>query len=342
MYKIMVVEDEPLVVKAMTTLIDNKMENVEVVATADNGKSALEAFKKFHPDIILMDIQMPNMNGLEVSNRIKKIDPNISIIIITAYPEFSYAQKAIQINVDDYILKPARPDRIIESINKSINKLEESLMVKNTVFKLDKKEELEMNFLSGDYREINDQILDFFDIEEKDYKGVHKLKDILKKNFRALGENYSLNKELLKNIDYKLDIANSKGELINRYLEVSKEVFTSILDEKKKRDLEKNEIFISLQYIELNLNRDLRLDEVAEYVHISPSYYSKLFKKEMGINFVEYLRNRRINLSKLFLKNTNLSISEISVLSGFNESNYFSRVFKEKEGISPTKYRNDK
>ncbi|MCR5215055.1 MAG: response regulator [Eubacterium sp.] len=96
----------------------------------------------------------------------------------------------------------------------------------------------------------------------------------------------------------------------------------------------------SISYINENFSRDLSLDDVARFVDISPYYFSKLFKQEMGENFVEYLTKYRVAQAKTFLANESLSIKEICGMVGYSDPNYFSRIFKKYEGVTPTEYRN--
>ena len=92
-------------------------------------------------------------------------------------------------------------------------------------------------------------------------------------------------------------------------------------------------------YINQNFSKELTLDEVSRNVNISPYYFSKLFKEETGENFIEYLTKIRIRHAKELLKNPLLSIKEICVMSGYSDPNYFSRIFKKQERVTPSEYR---
>ena len=92
-------------------------------------------------------------------------------------------------------------------------------------------------------------------------------------------------------------------------------------------------------YIDQNFSKELTLDEVSRSVNISPYYFSKLFKEESGENFIEYLTKVRISHAKELLKNPALSIKEICVMSGYSDPNYFSRIFKKQEDVTPSEYR---
>ncbi|MGH4050855.1 MAG: PocR ligand-binding domain-containing protein [Clostridium sp.] len=95
----------------------------------------------------------------------------------------------------------------------------------------------------------------------------------------------------------------------------------------------------SMEFINDNVSNNISLDSVAEYVYLSPSYFSRLFKKEMGINFIDYLNKVRIEESKKYLTDLSSSLSDIAHNVGFTDQSYYTKVFKKIEGISPGQYR---
>lgn len=105
------------------------------------------------------------------------------------------------------------------------------------------------------------------------------------------------------------------------------------------QDNNKREISMALNYINENYNHELSLSEVAQKVDLSLYYFSHLFKEEIGESFVTYLNKLRITKAKKMLKETSLNIAEISYKVGYNDPNYFTRVFKEYEEVTPSKYR---
>lgn len=95
----------------------------------------------------------------------------------------------------------------------------------------------------------------------------------------------------------------------------------------------------AINYINTNYMKNITLETVADYIHLNPSYFSSLFKKETGMNFSDYLNKVRIEESKKLLKNKNYSILEISIEVGFQDQSYYSKVFKKITGITPKEYR---
>lgn len=90
-----------------------------VFYTADNGNDGIAAFKKYRPDVVITDIRMPVMGGLEMAKAIKAIDKNAPIIVTTAHNETDFLLRAIETGIDKYVLKPIDPDVLIEAIYKS-------------------------------------------------------------------------------------------------------------------------------------------------------------------------------------------------------------------------------
>ena len=122
--KLMIAEDELLERKSLKYLVEkNYVSQIEIICETSNGKDAVEKALLLKPDIILMDIRMPGIDGLEASEIIKSRMPNTEIIILTAYGFFEYAQKAIQVGVSDYLLKPYSNEKFCITINKVLEKI---------------------------------------------------------------------------------------------------------------------------------------------------------------------------------------------------------------------------
>ena len=105
---------------------------------------------------------------------------------------------------------------------------------------------------------------------------------------------------------------------------------------KDKKDLSIN---ASIEYINNNLGKDVGLEKVASICNLSPCYFSKVFKKEVGINFISYVNDKKINMAKEILETTDIPITNIAIDLGFEDCGYFIRVFKRLQGVTPKKYR---
>ncbi len=106
MYRVVIADDEEIIRTGLKKLIESYNLDLHVIGLAEDGKEAIAAIEKFRPEIILMDINMPLANGLEVIERVRQVDKDAKIIIISGYNEFAYAQKALDLGVFTYLLKP--------------------------------------------------------------------------------------------------------------------------------------------------------------------------------------------------------------------------------------------
>jgi two-component system response regulator YesN len=131
--------------------------------------------------------------------------------------------------------------------------------------------------------------------------------------------------------------ADGYDELKNWFI---RKIAESTRDVSTKADEKANNIISkSKAYIDRNFNRELTLEEVSREVHVSPYYFSKLFKEQSGENYINYLTKRRIEAAKQLLRDGRLNIKSICNEVGYNDPNYFSRLFKRFAGITPTEYR---
>ena len=105
-YSIMIVEDEYLVRQGISSLVNFKKFNMQVIGEAENGLEAWEKIQAECPDIILTDINMPKMNGIKLAQLAREQYPQLHIIFLTGYDDFDYALSAVKLGADDYLLKP--------------------------------------------------------------------------------------------------------------------------------------------------------------------------------------------------------------------------------------------
>lgn len=121
MYKLIVIEDEDIIRNGIIHMVETNLSECRVVGEARNGKEALKIIESTQPDIILLDINMPIMNGLELLDQL----PHgvFSVIVISGQSEFEYAKKAIKFGVVDYLLKPIEETGLKTSVQKAIEQL---------------------------------------------------------------------------------------------------------------------------------------------------------------------------------------------------------------------------
>lgn len=115
--KVILVDDLSFMRDAIRHILEKS--NMDVLGEAENGREAVEMYMELEPDIVLMDITMPVMDGLESLERIKQYDPEAKVIMCSALGQQKYLIKSIQLGARDFILKPFLPERIISAISKA-------------------------------------------------------------------------------------------------------------------------------------------------------------------------------------------------------------------------------
>lgn len=120
----MLADDEPTALNLLQMIIEKKCEGFQVAGIAYNGQEALEKMKSLHPDVLITDIQMPVMNGLDLIGKAKEEDSDLVSIVISGYQEFEYAKTAMRYGVTDYILKPIVPSELCALLEKVKNRLD--------------------------------------------------------------------------------------------------------------------------------------------------------------------------------------------------------------------------
>lgn len=142
MYRVLIVDDEPIAVQSIVYMLTKNFNNIDIVGTARSGKDAIEKIYETHPEIIFMDINMPGINGIESMKQIRMKNSNVKFIVISAFDYFDYAVESVAIGVEEYLLKPVKETKFVETVAKILDDIEEE-KEKNR-FALEQKERFEM------------------------------------------------------------------------------------------------------------------------------------------------------------------------------------------------------
>ncbi len=130
MIKVFLVEDEFVIRKAIKHTINWEQEGFELVGEAGDGEVAYPKILSTKPDVLLTDIRMPFMDGLELSRLVKESLPDIRILIISGYDDFEYAKQAISIGVEEYLMKPITEETLLKELNKAADSIRDENMAK--------------------------------------------------------------------------------------------------------------------------------------------------------------------------------------------------------------------
>ena len=245
MYKLMIADDEFLSRFVIKSLIQKKFPDIDIVAEPENGRQAIEYGLKLKPDIIIMDIRMPGLNGIEASKVILNEYPNTLILILTAYDKFDYVKEALDIGIKGFILKPINEMEVIQNINRIIGEIE----------KRERHVEQE-DFVEEKIRTvrplIENELVSAFITSDFDAEKIERYSHLLKENhlssgyFMLITPSYSYIRQKNRQISFRriresiYDIASSHPSLMNKCLFSSKMGSTVVVFhtvEDKKSDI---------------------------------------------------------------------------------------------------------
>ena len=116
MIKLLIVDDEKIIRETLLKHIPWEALGIRVIGTAQNGLEAYDVIMDEYPDIVMTDIKMPGLSGLELLQRIKRLHPEVEFIILSGYGEFEFAREAMQFGVRHYLLKPFKEEMIIQTV----------------------------------------------------------------------------------------------------------------------------------------------------------------------------------------------------------------------------------
>lgn len=124
MSRILIVDDMPIIRSALSQILRQQNLGFTAILEAASGEEAVEVANLHRPDVVLLDIKMPGINGLQAAELIRRQNPTVKIVMLTAYDEFSYVQKALTLGARDYLLKPVRPDLLVKVLGEIREEIE--------------------------------------------------------------------------------------------------------------------------------------------------------------------------------------------------------------------------
>ncbi|WP_409346217.1 response regulator [Paenibacillus sp. MBLB4367] len=344
MLQVLVVEDERWIRQSICKMIE-QIDGYQVVGEAKDGQEGLRMLQELTPHVLMTDIRMPFMNGLQLSDEARRLLPKLEIVLFSGFNEFDYVREGLRQGVHDYLLKPVQPEdleRVMQQISRKIEqkrgKLPQQFVwidvwrgnlkrLADCLWLVDRvKFDAEWSILSAEWLKHEKEVEDV-------YEFFHLIVYILNEHIR---EHYSaqLPDQVFRPLDFTGD-AQRDAELIREHLlGVMNELLT-------QRNWRKSHVVVkALTYIEAHYaNPHLSLFDAAELIGLSHPYLSRLFKEEMGKTFVEYVTELRINKAREILGDPDFKVYEVAGAVGYTEYSYFVRVFKRVVGHSPSDYR---
>lgn len=237
MLNLIIADDESFICQQMSQLLDWHELGVKVVGLFVDGGEAIDYIENNRVDIVISDIKMKKISGLDIAKYIYEQHLNTRVILISAYRDFEYAREAVEYKAEAYLVKPTTYEDMYNAVKKAINSIRNS----------------------------------------RDFEPE----------------------------------------------EISAE---NVVDQ-------------AIEYIRHNFPRKVSLQEVSDEVHLTPAYFSRLFKRVMNTNFVNYITEMKIDAAKNLLKYSDEKVYRISEYLGYNTMQHFLRVFKKSVGCTPNEYR---
>lgn len=351
MYKILAVDDGEIFLDELKSLnVWKTEENFKIVDTVTNGKKAFELMGKKKYDVVLTDIRMPIMDGLQLLRNIKKYKLCKCVVLLSKFPDFTYAREGIILGAFDYLIKPLDEEHMIDLLRRIKEFLDgeaEGKSEKKEKYWIDIEEDRKrvVKFLLlGNYEAkkiFRDIIENLYSVlADNGIKADIALKRIYINIIYEVYSNYKwLNKYL--NIDFfeSIDYLNEGNNDSIKEMYVRKIIW--FLDFLNKFSFNSSDEIINQvsEYILENPDSDLKLKVISEKFYVNNTYLSNIFKKKLGIGFNEYVTIVKMERAKYLLINTNLKAYEIAYKIGYSDKNYFSKLFKNYFGKSPSEYR---
>ena len=389
MYKTLFVDDERLIREGISNLIDWERITGQELTLAENAKVALKYLEHEKYEIVISDIYMQDMNGIELAKCIKGKWPDVVVILLSAYEDFDYARKAIEAGVFKYLLKPVIPEELEDAVNEAISQVKINEETKKRIdhsqevledYRRELKKNLWKDILSGNMRN-EDEIFERFEKMNMSknispiYVVVYKTDDesMLYQNQVAIDkvvsscfegyidtvfmDNYIvilLKKENAKSVLYAFgdlvkemfhfEVYMGEGKTVKDLSTLHMSVESAKYNIQKNRANKKDEptqiVLAAVEMIRKEIeNVDFNINTIANALYLTPAYFSRVFKRKMGMTCIDFIKNYRINLAKELLQNTDLSIQQISEKTGYATVYYFRQQFKQVTGESPGSFR---
>lgn len=341
MYKVLIVDDDRVICRCLQNEIDWKSIDCEQPLLAYNGVEALNAIEQYNPQVVISDVRMPVMGGIDLCEQIWKKYPDINVMILSAFEDFKVAQIALHYNVREYILKPINRESLL-AIQNFVWECTKNNKARNLCEKIIKGEY--EDYLKVAIGERDEEAIDEFfvvlAVHERDAFGrTDELWDALlyplftfERN-KEEGSNFNLDEIRQRLSDNALN--NTYRKKVNFIRELYRSA--SLGYERRQEGIIITEI---RKIVKKNYRSpDFCVAMIGSMLHKSSAYLGGLFSERTGTKLIDYITDMRIEYACKKLENTSEPIKEIAKDSGYVDANYFTRAFKKKMGMSPNDYR---
>jgi two-component system response regulator YesN len=374
MIKVLIADDELIVRKGLIATVDWKRFGMEVIADAPNGQKAWELFQQHCPEVVITDIVMPGMNGIELARNIKQSSPTTKILLLSCHRDFTFAQEGMNIGASGYILKTAYEDRQFEEYLERI---------KNEVNTANVQKSYDSSYLAKEFYEwLCDFESTFPKLVEEMFSNEWHWMEYPYSIYLITGLNSSeffqeklsseaqfslipcghdqafifIQERLKADFEHLLVEARGINSSIrwmehgpnrgmNDWMIGVTNLFHRFKFEKQfKVSMEDwpNPIRKAVQIMIQDLDQSFSSSYIANEVGLSRSHFSTMFKKTVGESFTTFIDKLKVKAACELLENTSLPLQEIGEKIGIQDGKYFSKWFKKCMGCTPSEHRQNK
>lgn len=355
-YKAILIDDESWTREVLRYMGRWEQLGIEVIAEASDGEYGLQLILSLDPDIIITDVKMPHMDGLSLLSILRKKNCRARVLFVSGYEDYQYIRNAMQLGANDYLLKPVKPEELNRQLERCVCEL-------NQEQQRDRHREwnpqifLHTEWLP-EYMEIRGRVQEALRRNQPELLAQHM--EYLEQ-FLGQREGDNPSKDIAIYIYYDFHnllhrFVSDNGYLFRDFfdgtagiylfgndfsmgemLRVLTMLFQKSMEQARQLHKEKSRIQMRTvcQYIEANYQENITLEQTADKFFVSKEYFSKVFKTETGIGFVNYLTAVRMKKAKELLLTEGTAIKEIVELTGYKEIGHFYKVFKKYYGITP-------
>lgn len=338
MIRVIIVDDDYNVRQGLSAHIPWGELGAEVILLAENGLQVIEKLQETEVDLIISDIRMPFVDGLELLKYINENLLFVDVILLSAYAEFEYAREAISLGAREYVLKPINREKLTKITGFVKRIVEEKEFERQLIFKVHTKE-FRDHFKDAVTRADFDEIDHILKTGES-YKNLVLYREyclsllIFLCELMDEGASSIIRHGLIAEFISLSTIKDCQRFMKERCREISEKQYNGNYT-KSSQMVNKITSYVNENYFDSALN----VQGIAAHFGLSPEYLSTMFKSENGNPLSEWIINCRLSKAIELLHDSNMTIQQISHKVGYDDVRYFMRIFKKRLGMTPTQYR---
>ncbi|WP_020620683.1 response regulator [Paenibacillus daejeonensis] len=367
MMKVLLVEDEALVRRFLRTLIDWEANGYTIVAESATGEEAWGVLQRQSVDLVLTDIRMPVMDGFELIEKINQEKLLCEVVILSSYDDFSYVRQALMLEVSDYVHKATISEgELISCLAKARarwgKRQEQSILQRLAGAGASSRQQLAeyvlRQALTGEAElDYLNELRAQFGLWQEPFDVALATHATGGQSLLSAGDGvlvFELAEEICVAADEGLApwMARQSASIVATEIrsgirwEQWPAVYHELREELAQRVRERDgldglheSIRKAIHYLQTHYSEEVTLEVISEQVHVSPAYFSRLFMRETGRTFVDYLTGLRLDEARKLLRHSELTVYEVAERVGYRNARYFLKLFKASQGLTPTEYR---